>query len=162
MPDYLRRSIAKAIIVGAVVAAALDMLEPLVFFGMRGVAPIKIPQAIASGLLGRAAYSGGLSTALLGFALHLFIALFWTTLFVLAARLRSILTKYPVVSGLSYGVVIYLVMHYLVLPLSRVVPRSHFRLSVLINDIAAMVFLVGLPISLANHRLAPPPRLSSN
>jgi hypothetical protein len=162
MPDYLHRSVAKAIIVGAVVAAVLDMLEPIVFFGIRGVPPIKMPQAIASGLLGRAAYSGGLSTALLGLALHLFIALVWATLFVLIARLQPILTRQPVVSGLSYGVVIYLVMHHVVLPLSRVVPRSHSKLPVLINDVAAMVFLVGLPISLANRRLAPPPRLSSN
>jgi hypothetical protein len=162
MPDFLSRSTAKAITVGAVAAALLDMLEPIVFFGIRGVPPIKMPQAIASGLLGRAAYSGGLSTALLGLALHLFIALFWATLFVLTARLRPILTRYTVVSGLSYGVVIYLVMHHLVLPLSRVVPKSHARLPIVINDVAAMVFLVGLPISLANRRLAAPPRLSSN
>ena len=77
MTDVSSNSALKAILVGGLVAALLDILDPILFFGLRGVAPIRIPQSIASGLLGRAAYSGGLRTVLLGLALHLFIALVW-------------------------------------------------------------------------------------
>ncbi len=162
MPSDSSRSVLKAIIVGAIVAAFLDLLDPIVFYGLRGVAPIKIPQSIASGILGRAAYSGGLRTALLGLAAHLFIALVWTTIFVLAARVLPILTQHAVISGLLYGVFIYAVMYGLVLPHTNLFPRSHPTTAVLINSIAAMVFLVGLPISLVNRYLAPPSRVSSN
>src|SRR5271170_2347527 len=156
MSDQHLRPVLKAILAGGIVAAILDILDPIIFFGLRGVPPIKIPQSIASGVLGRAAYSGGLRTALLGLAFHLFIALVWTTLFVLASRVLPFLMRYPVVSGLLYGAFIYVVMYYLVLPRSNVFPRNHPTLAVLLNNIAAMVFLVGLSISLANRRFAPP------
>jgi hypothetical protein len=162
MPDQHIRPVLKAILVGAVVAAILDILDPIIFFGLRGVAPIKIPQSIASGIMGRAAYSGGVRTALLGLALHLFIALVWTTVFVLASRFLPFLKRYAVLSGLIYGAFIYVVMYYLVLPHTNVFPRNHPTGPVLLNSIAAMVFLVGLPISLANRRFGPPPRVFSN
>jgi hypothetical protein len=158
MQNYQRRSVVKAILAGAIIAAILDICDPIIFYGLRGVAPIKIPQSIASGVLGRAAYSGGLRTALLGLAFHLFIALVWTTLFVMAARVLPFLMRYPVVSGLLYGAFIYVVMYYLVLPRSNVFPRNHPTTVVLLNNIAAMVFLVGLSISLSNRRFAPPPQ----
>jgi hypothetical protein len=158
MPKQSSRSVLKAIVVGGVAAATLDILDPIIFYGRRGVAPIKIPQSIASGVLGRAAYSGGVKTALLGLALHLFISLVWTTLFVLASRRMAFLTRYAVLSGLLYGGLIYVVMYTFVLPRSNVFPKNHPPTSVLINNVAAMVFLVGLTISLANRRFAPPPQ----
>ncbi len=147
---------------GGIVAAILDLLDPIIFFGLRGVAPIKIPQSIASGVLGRGAYSGGVRTALLGLALHLFIALVWATVFVLASRFLPFLTRHAVLSGLIYGAFIYVVMYYLVLPHTNVFPKNHASGPVLLNSIAAMVLLVGLPISLVNRRFGPPPRVFSN
>jgi hypothetical protein len=158
MKNALGRSVLKAILAGATIAASLDLVDPIVFYGLRGVAPIKIPQSIASGILGRAAYSGGLGTALLGLALHLFIALFWAAIFVLAAQGVRALSRHAILSGMAYGVLIYTVMYSLVLPKSNVFPRPHFSHIVFINNVAAMVFLVGIPISLANayfaHRLS--------
>ena len=149
------RSYAAAIGWAGLCAAILDILDPILFFGLRGVRPIRIPQSIASGLLGRAAYTGGLRTAVLGLALHLGIALFWAALFVLAARYLPTLRQHPVPSGLLYGLVIYAVMNFIVLPNSHVAP-SHPTPAVLINGVAAMLFLVGLPIALLNRRFAPP------
>jgi uncharacterized membrane protein YagU involved in acid resistance len=154
-------SLLKAILIGGCIAALLDILDPIIFYHLRnGIAPIRIPQSIASGLLGRPAFSGGMQTALLGLALHLFIALTWATGFVLAARVLPFLSQHPIRSGLLYGSLIYIVMNYLVLPHSRVTP-SRPSTSILINGIFAILVLVGLPISLCNSRFAPPPRLSS-
>jgi hypothetical protein len=154
-------SLLKAILLGGCIAAVLDILDPIIFFYVRNhLSPIRIPQSIASGLLGRPAFSGGINTALLGLALHLFIALAWATGFVLAARALPFLSQHPIRSGLLYGSLIYIVMNYLVLPHSHVTP-SRPNTAVLINGIFAILFLVGLPISLCNRRFAPPPRLSS-
>jgi hypothetical protein len=154
-------SLFKAILLGGCIAALLDILDPIIFFYLRNhIAPIRIPQSIASGLLGRPAFSGGINTALLGLALHLFIALVWATGFVLAARMLPFLTQHPIRSGLLYGALIYIVMNYLVLPHSHVTP-SRPTTPVLINGIFAILVLVGLPISLCNRRFAPPPQLSS-
>ncbi|WP_353067281.1 hypothetical protein RBB77_10680 [Tunturibacter psychrotolerans] len=162
MPSDPNRSVPKAILIGGIVAALLDMLDPIIFYGLRGVAPIKIPQSIASGILGRAAYSDGVPSVLLGLAAHLFIALVWATIFVLAARFLPFLEHHAVVSGLVYGAFIYVVMYYLVLPHTNLYPRIDPSPVVRLNSIAAMVFLVGLPISLANQRFAPSSRVSSN
>jgi hypothetical protein len=150
-------SLLKAILIGGTIAALLDILDPILFFYFRNhLAPIRIPQAIASGLLGRAAFSGGTRTALLGLGLHLCIALTWATLFVLAARALPFLTQHPIRAGLLYGAAIYIVMNYLVLPHTHVTP-GHSTGIVLVNGIFAILFLVGLPISLANYRFAPYP-----
>jgi hypothetical protein len=148
-------SIPKAIFAGGIVAALLDILDPILFFYFRnGTAPIRIPQSIASGILGRAAFSGGARTALLGLTLHFGIALTWATLFVLAARTLPFLSRHPIRSGLLYGAIIFIVMNYLVLPHSHVTP-SHPSRAVLVNGMFAILVLVGLPISLANYRFAP-------
>ncbi|WP_158941961.1 hypothetical protein [Granulicella sp. S190] len=162
MPSDPSRSVPKAILIGAIVAALLDMIDPILFYGLRGVAPVKIPQSIASGILGRTAYSDGIRSVLLGLATHLFLALFWATLFVLAARVLPFLKRYAIAAGLLYGGFVYAVMYGLVLPHTNLYPRSHPTGAVLLNGIAAMVFLVGLPISLANRRFAPSSRVSSN
>ena len=71
---------------GGLTVGALDLLDAIVFFGLRnGVAPVRIPQSIAAGLVGRpAAVAGGLSTAALGVALHFFIATTIVAVFYLA------------------------------------------------------------------------------
>jgi hypothetical protein len=63
---------ARALLFGTITVGGLDILDALLFFGFRGVAPIRIFQSIASGLLGRTAFDGGLSTALAGGVLHFF------------------------------------------------------------------------------------------
>ena len=63
--------------------------------------------------------------------------------------------------GLFYGVLIYLVMNYVVLPHSHVGP-SRFVPVVVANGVFAILILVGLPISLCNLRFAPKPRVFSN
>ncbi len=158
MPKTLATSSLKAILVGGLLAAILDILDPITFFYLRnGLAPIRILQSIASGMLGRAAFSGGLRTALIGLVLHLLIALVWANVFVMAARSLPFLTQHPVRSGLLYGTLIYIVMNYVILPHSHVTP-SRPTLGITINGILAILFLVGLPISLANRRFAPYPR----
>ena len=71
----MRLSPGRAILYGTIVVGSLDAIDAIVFFGLRGVRPIRIFHSIAAGLLGRSAFQGGLATALLGAFLHFFIAL---------------------------------------------------------------------------------------
>jgi hypothetical protein len=52
-----------AILAGGLIAGALDLTYALAFYGSRGTKPIRIPQSIASGLLGTEAYQEGFATA---------------------------------------------------------------------------------------------------
>lgn len=140
----------RAIFLGGALAGTLDILAAFAMSWPR-VGPARVLQSIASGLLGRTAYAGGARTALLGLALHFLIAAVAAALYVLVARRWTTLTRRPVACGLAYGVVVYLVMNLVVLPLSqigfRVPPASTIALLVVVH-----MLCVGLPIALAAAR----------
>jgi hypothetical protein len=137
----------RAILYGTLVVGVLDALDAVVFFGLRGVRPIRIFQSISAGVLGRAAFQGGLATAVLGACLHFFIAFVVVLTFYLASRRAPVLTRHAVVSGLIYGLVVYLVKNLVVVPLSAAsaAPPS---VPVLVNGLLIHAFGVGLPTAL--------------
>lgn len=141
-------SMGRAIAYGALAVGILDILDAFVFFGLRGVAPIVILQSIASGVLGRLAYQGGLGTATLGLVLHFFIAFSIVTTYVLASRRLTALARRPFVYGPLYGILVYGVMNLVVVPLSAaaVGPKTW---PVVVNGILIHLFGVGLPSALA-------------
>jgi hypothetical protein len=109
------------VLLGGLIIAAGDIAFAIsVWFKWDFVGLQRVFQSIAVGVLGRASFQGGVSSALLGAALHLFIA----TMFVVAAtvvgrRVPRILQR-PHAYGPAYGVLLYLVMNFVVMPLSRV------------------------------------------
>ena len=108
----------RGLIIGTLAVGALDLADAFIFFGWRGVSPIRILHSIAAGLLGRDAFSGGASTAALGALLHFFIAFCIVATFLFASRRLAFLTRAPIVWGIVYGVIVWLVMNFVVLPLS--------------------------------------------
>ena len=140
-------STSRALLIGTVVVGTLDILDAILFFGWRGVPPVWIFQSIASGLLGRAAFAGGIPTAVLGAALHYFIAFSIVAVFLYASRRLPALVRAPIVSGILYGIAAYFVMQYVVIPLSAA-GTGRFSWPVFANGILIHMFGVGLPASL--------------
>ena len=62
------RSVLWAVLVGGSIAGTLDILFAISFAGYNGVPPAGLLQTVASGLLGNAAFSGGIPIAALGLA----------------------------------------------------------------------------------------------
>jgi hypothetical protein len=142
---------AKAILYGTLVVGTLDILDALIYFGLRyGVAPIRIFHSIAAGLLGRdAARAGGLPTAFLGGFLHYFIAFSIVTAFVLASRKFPFLIRQPWLTGAIFGVLVYLFMNLVVLPLSALHSTPDLSPSVdLLNGVLIHIFGIGVPTAL--------------
>jgi hypothetical protein len=135
-----------AILYGTLVVGTLDAIDALVFFGLRsGATPVRIFQGIAGGWLGRATYSGGLRTAALGVATHYGIAFgIVVTYFVVSRRVR-LLTRHPIPCGVVYGLLAWLFMNRVVIPLSAIGTASWPVLPVLANGLLIHVFGVGLP-----------------
>jgi hypothetical protein len=146
----------RAIIYGALAVGVLDLLDALIFFGLRGAAPLTICQSIAAGLLGRAAFQGGAATAALGVALHFFIATCVVVAFYLASLRLPVLVRQAVIAGLLYGLAVYVVMNYIVIPLSALGGRGPFVLPVFINGLLIHAFGVGLPAALFVRAAHPP------
>lgn len=137
----------RAILLGGLVVAVLEGLDAVVFSGLRGIAPIRVFQQVSSGVLGRAAFTGGLKTALLGVALHFVIATVIAAVYYGMSRKIDILTRYPIAWGLAYGVLVYACMNLIVLPLSA---ASHGppTLPVLVNGLLIHAVGVGVPSAL--------------
>ncbi|HEX7832812.1 MAG TPA: hypothetical protein VF787_24380 [Thermoanaerobaculia bacterium] len=137
------------ILAAALVVGALDITEVTLFYGLRnGTRPVRIFQSVATGLLGKRAFEGGLTTALLGLALHFLIALAVVAVYHVASTRWSALRENPILFGAAYGLGVYLVMNFIVLPLSAAgAPRLNV-LPVVLNGLFAHVFCIGIPTAL--------------
>ena len=134
---------------GGLIAGALDIAYAAIFWMVRaGVSPMRIFQSVAAGLLGEASFRGGAATAALGLALHFFIATTMSAAYYLAARRRPVLVERPVRFGMLYGLFLYVVMNFVVTPLSAAGSGSRDALWVGLT-IAVHALLVGVPIALA-------------
>ena len=156
-PAEHTRSIAKAIALGIAICGTLDITDAIVFYRLRsGVTATRLLQNIASVPLGRGAFNGGWPMAGVGLLIHYAIATFWVCLFVLLAQRIAWMFRNAVLAGLLYGLVVYVCMNFVVLPLFRRPPTIHFDI-VLANAVLALVLFIGLPIALINRSFAPLP-----
>ncbi|MDB6126317.1 MAG: hypothetical protein JWM35_213 [Verrucomicrobia bacterium] len=140
-----------AILVGGSIAGALDITYAIVFSAFRGVAPTRILQSVASGLLGAPAFTGGIPAAALGLCLHFLIAYVLAAIFYGASRKIPALTNHAVVSGVVYGAAIFAVMNLVVIPLSAVPGKMRFVPVVVATGLFVHMFCIGLPIALATR-----------
>ena len=150
-----RNSATLAVLVGGSIAGALDITYAIVFAGLHGMPPAHLLQVVASGLLGAAAFDGGNSTAALGLFLHFAMAFLIAGIFYFVSRFLPLLTRRPVVSGLLFGILVFLVMRLVVLPLSAFPYPVTFKPVSTVTDLMSHMFFFGLPIALAVRRFAP-------
>ena len=107
--------------IGGGAGGLLDAIYATVLWGfILGDNPAAVWQSVAAGLLGKTSYDGGPATALLGLALHFFIAFVMALAYVRAARKLPALVQRPVLMGVLYGFALYLVMNFVVVPLSAI------------------------------------------
>lgn len=140
------------VLAGGLVAGTFDITYACTFWALkRGVAPTRVFQSVAAGLLGDASFSGGWPTALLGLALHYCIATSMALTYYLFARRWSELWQRPWVFGALYGVLLYGIMNYIVVPLSAARPGSRDAVWIALS-IAVHAFLIGTPCALFARR----------
>jgi len=152
MSMQLRKSPAlPTILLAGFIAGVMDIMAAFVTWAPQGVSPIIILQGIASGLLGPKAFVGGWKTAALGLVCHFFIAFSAATVFYVTSRKITFMTRQPIVSGILYGVAVYLVMYWIVMPLSNFHKRP-FSWSATVIAIITHMICVGTPISLVVNR----------
>ena len=77
------------------------------------------------------------------------------TVYYLATLVLPLLIRHAVDSGLVYGMIAYLGMKYIVVPLSAIGQRGSLpRLPILLTEIIGHALLVGLPLGLLARRSA--------
>ena len=140
------------VLLGGLVAGSFDITYACTFWYLkRGVLPSRVFQSVAAGLLGDASFTGGWRTAALGLGLHYFLATSMAVTYYLFARHWSDLWEKPFVYGPMYGVLLYGIMNYIVVPLSAANPGSRNLLWVLLS-IAVHALLIGTPCAIFARR----------
>ena len=114
--------------------------------------PSVVLHMIASGLVGKSAFGGGLSTVVLGLILQWGMSILIAAVFIAAARIRPTLTYRWVRAGLAYGLVVFTVMNYVVVPLSAIGYVPLFKFVHFLEDMIAML-LFGLIVAFFSRRL---------
>jgi hypothetical protein len=137
----------QAILWAGFICGTLDALSAMVVSGFFGAKPMRVFQGIASGLLGRSAFQGGVASALLGLSLHFLIALGAATVYYAASRGLPFLLNHALISGVAFGVIVHLFMTFVVIPLSAIGSRP-FVLRSFVAFLIVSMLVVGPSISL--------------
>jgi len=124
------------VIVAGFVAGTLDIGAAAL---INLVSPGRVLRFIAGGLLGKEALAGGALVALLGLVLQWAMSLLIAGVYVIASRWFPVMRRSWVVGGLCYGVVIFLVMNYVVVPLSAWARFPSFTATTFIANLIAML-----------------------
>ncbi|AIF48767.1 hypothetical protein [Dyella japonica] len=143
-----RHPVLAAILWGGFVAGTLDIGAASLISGYN---PIIILKYVAGGLLGKASLAGGSTEAALGMLLQWAMSLLIAAIFVLLVGRRVAATRQWPVWGAAYGVVIFFVMNYVVMPLSAWHKTPHLSVLGFIANLAAML-LFGWIIALFTRR----------
>ena len=166
-----------AILLGGLAAGVLDITYAFVVYGPMSyqLSPMHVLQSVDAGWIGReAANAGGWTTAIAGLATHFMLATIIAAIFVLAAARLPMLTTNAWFWGLFYGLIVYVMMNFVVAPLSaaraghfasslpEVMERLHTaffaeRKTVAMQTLGTIfthTAFVGIPIALINKRVA--------
>jgi hypothetical protein len=148
----VQRNLVRAVLTAGLVAGTLDALAASASYVIQTQKnPINVWTYVASGVFGASAFPGSPLIALAGLAFHYMIATGWALLFVLVYQRVAALSRWPVPAGLAYGVLVWLGMNLVVVPLSNTpkIPLTAFRIAL---GGSIIMVCVGLPIALVVRR----------
>jgi len=142
-----QRSIPEAVVAGGLLGGALDLLFAVSFAAYNGVAPTRVFQAIASGILGNAAFVGGNGVSAFGIGCHFGLSVLWAALFAAIAWRIPVLARRSLLVGIGFGLVVFFCMRLVVLPLSAYPNPITFKPLATVMDLLSHIFLFALPIA---------------
>ena len=145
------------ILLAGLIAGVLDITYACIFnYFRRGTTPMAVFQSVASGAIGGpAATAGGAKTAALGLFFHFLIATTAAAVYYFASRVIRFMITHAVISGLLYGLCVYLFMYGFIF---RVAAFHSTRLPwdypwvVLLCNLGIHMFGIGLSIALVTRK----------
>ncbi|MBN8576851.1 MAG: hypothetical protein J0L66_07890 [Cytophagales bacterium] len=137
----------KSILLTMLLSGTMDLTAACVnAYLSNGVTPTQVLTYIASGLLGKAAYVGGIEVMLIGLLAHFLIVFCCTLCFYLIYSHWRILHKSIILNALLVGVVAWLVTTQVVMRFSQIGPQP-FVIGKALVAVTILFFCIGLPIA---------------
>lgn len=138
---------AQAILAAGLVCGVLDGLSAIALTLLFGGKILRTFQGIAGGILGPSTFQKGMSTALLGVALHFLIAFGAAPVYYLASQYLPLLVERALPAGVIYGIAVHLFMQYVVIPVSAI-GRRPFVIRSFVAQLIVHMVVVGPSIAL--------------
>lgn len=146
----MQRSILKPILAATLICGTLDILWAMILTIWRGRQIDAMLRFVASGPFPGATEMGG-AGAILGLVVHYALMAVMVAVFVLVARSRPTLLDRPWLAGLVYGLITYVVMNLVVVPLHFPAAWPPKALSIA-TQLFAHIVLVGWPTAFIARR----------
>jgi hypothetical protein len=137
----------------SLIVGTLDLLAAVVYFHVDTGKDdfLLILKYIASGLFGKRVFTGSNGWSLAGLLLHYGIAFFFTVLFYSVLPRARVLRRNTVLSGIGYGVFIWIIMNLVVVPLSFIGSKPVDAAKAAIN-LLILIMCIGIPLSIRANR----------
>ena len=149
----LKRNFWRTILLSGLLVGSLDITAALVQFYIKtGKEPQIVLKYIASAVFGKDAYAGGNKMAIYGLLFHFLIAFIWTIFFFLIYPKLKLLSWNRVITGVLYGIFIWIIMNLVVVPMSNAAVTGGFNIKQAIIAALILTGAIGLPLSFIAHR----------
>ncbi len=148
MKSFLSARVIKA----GLIVGTLDILAAFIHYLIKtGQNPVVILKFIASGVFGKEAFTAGNIMFFWGLIFHFVIAFSFTLFFFWIFPKIPALSKNRILTGIIYGIFIWVVMQLLVVPLSRT-PKQPFNFTNAVINVIILIVCIGIPLSfMANN-----------
>ena len=145
----MKPSFIKTVLLTTLLAGTLDILSAYATGYIRtGEISKKMFRYIAGGALGlERTMNGGWGIIALGVFFHYFIAFLFTLFFFLVYRRAGLNRFNKYITGLIYGLLAWVIMNLIVLPLSAL-PGPVYTLQGVLIGAGVLMVMIGLPVSL--------------
>jgi hypothetical protein len=133
-------------LVAGLVAGTLDITAAcLQFYIKTGRGPLPVLKYIASGVFGKDAYTNNSIMPIMGLLFHFIIAISFAIIFFWLASRVPVLLNYKVLTAIGYGIFMWSVTQFIVIPLSRINPAPVKPLNALIA-ISILIICISIPL----------------
>ncbi len=150
----MEKGLLKTILLAGLLVGSLDILAAMTnFYIQTGKDPIIVPRYIASAVFGRkAAYdeANGLMPVW-GLVFHFIIAYGWSTLFFLLYQRLKFMSANRLLTGIVYGVFIWVMMNRVVIPLTKL-GSSPIVWKQAFIAIGILIVAISMPLSFIAYR----------
>ena len=127
--------------------SATNIIKTIIKIYFQYLRTVHLLQFGASGVLGEVAFHGGWAIAGFGLALHFGIN--FTFLFYLISLRIDFISHRPIIAGMALGIIVFIVMKFIVLPLSAFLFPINLKPLSTITNLLSHIFLFGIPIAVA-------------
>ncbi len=138
----------KIIFFAGLIAGSLDILSAFIdHYIQAGKGPEGVLRFVASGAFGQKAFAGGDQMIVFGLLFHFIIAFCFTIFFYWLYQTVSFLWRNVFVTAILYGLFIWVVMSFIVVPLSDT-NKYPFHAVNAVKSLLILICMIGLPLTL--------------